>query len=292
MRAEALKAKVSLNDLPEWSVWPARLLGLLPSSICRRTIEKVDREYDKHKYARCLAFCRDRGLEGVTPEDVRMFEIGRPSNETICVSVGNNLFTMQLGDAVSHQNSLLIEAMRLAIEAASVVVELGCGYGYNLWKLHQTFPNKAFVGGEYSANAIRLAENLFRRYPNITVRQFNFYDEQYDALREADPHGPIVVFTCHAIEQMPSVSHVLDVLGYYREKVQTLFLFEPVYELYGDSLLGLLRRRYTEMNDYNRDLYSQLKRRPNIRIVHIEADGFGRNPLNPTSIIQWEFDCA
>jgi hypothetical protein len=98
-----------------------------------------------------------------------------------------------------------------------------------------------------------------------------------------------VVFTSHALEQLPSAAHMLDVIKSYQRDVTTVFHFEPVYEMYDDSLLGLMRRRYTQVNDYNQDLLSLLQNRPDIRIVRLEPNVFGLNPFNPTTIIQWEF---
>ena len=51
-----------------------------------------------------------------------------------------------------------------------------------------------------------------------------------------------------------------------------------------------MRQRYIEMNDYNRDLLGALQcRGEHIRIVHSEANVLGLNPLNPISVIRWEF---
>lgn len=286
---ERCMSEISLNDLPNWSAWPARLLGLETWSIPRRTIEKIDSEYDWDKYARCLVFCSNSGIETLTPEDVKMFETDSRLNETVCVSVGNALYAMQLGDAISRQASMLVETMWSVVEKASVIVELGCGYGYNLWKLSRHFPSKVYLGGDYSQNAALVAKLLFSREPNIIVRQFNLYDYRYDLLEGFQDNDRVVLFTSHAIEQLPSASLVFDVLASYRECVDTVFHFEPCYELHDETLLGLLRRRYAEVNDYNRDLFSVLRSRSDIRIVQVEADAFGLNPLNPTSIIQWEF---
>ncbi len=50
------------------------------------------------------------------------------------------------------------------------------------------------------------------------------------------------------------------------------------------STLGLTRQAYTIMNDYNTDLLTALKSLK-VRILKTEAEVFGGNPLNPTSII-------
>ena len=153
----------------------------------------------------------------------------------------------------------------------------------------QHFPDKDFLGAEYSKNAVQLASKLYQHDPKVTVLPFNFYDDQsYRFLEGVNP--PIVVLTVHAIEQLQLVPPVLDTLLRYRENIQAVFHFEPVYELHDETLLGLMRHRYTELNDYNRDLLSQLQRRSYIRILSIQTNMFGLNPLNPTSIIEWKFD--
>ena len=280
--------RVDLNDLPQWSPWPSRLLGMELWNEPSRTIEKVDQEYDKHKYGRCLSHHSESG--GIlTPEEVKQFEFGQDLATTICVSQRNDLVLMSLKEARSRFYQLIVEMMRHEIGQSTTVIELGCGYGYNLWMLRQRFLNKYFVGGEQSANAVRLASNLFHEDQMIKVLQFDFYDPLYDIFKNVE--HPITIFTSHAIEQLPKVITFFDAMLRNRTKIKAVFHFEPVYELHDtQTLLGLMRRRYAELNDYNRDLLSQLRKwSDHIRIVRIETDVFGMNPLNPTSVIHWEF---
>jgi hypothetical protein len=67
----------------------------------------------------------------------------------------------------------------------------------------------------------------------------------------------------------------------------TVFHFEPMFELHGPSLVGLMRKRYCELNDYSRDLLSNLKATPNICLDSVEGNVWGFNPFNPTSILKW-----
>lgn len=279
--------KLDLNDLPQRSSWPSRLLGLSSWEIPNRTAEKVDLEYDKDKYARYLA----RYVEAKktsTPEAIRQSELNLYSGTVLCISLGNDLVLMTPNKALSRLRHLLAESMRQEIEHSATVVELGCGYGYNLWALKQHFQHKRYLGGECSGNAVRLASGLFNEDPAIQVSQFNFHDQDYEILKEAQP--PVVVFTSHAIEQLPESATFLQGILYYRNKISSVFHFEPVHEFYDETLLGLMRRRYAEVNDYNQDLLFQLQQRPGfIRIVHTEANVLGLQPLNPTSLIHWEF---
>lgn len=279
--------RINLQDLPRWSRWPARLLGLSDWKVAARTIEKIDSEYDKDKYASCLTYLESRG--GIaTPEDVKSFEFGTAGDEPICVSMGNDLYEVSLEDARSRYYALLRDQLGAAIENSSSVVELGAGYGYNLWMLRERFPGKSFVGGEYSTNATKVANLLYSKLDGIAVRPFNFYvPETYEFLAGLEP--PLVIFTSHAMEQLPRSAPLLDNLLPYRDKIASVLHFEPLHESSDSTLLQLLRRRYTELNDYNRDLLSELRARPEIEVVSVIENVYGLNPLNPSSVLRWRF---
>jgi hypothetical protein len=278
---------IALQDLPRWSDWPARLLGIASWKIPERTIEKIDSEYDKDKYAKCLAYLE--GQSGsVTPEQVKQFEFGSNQDRSICISLGDDLYELSLKEARSMYYDLLSEALAPEIAKSNSVVELGAGYGYNLWMLRDRFREKTFFGGEYSANATQIATRLYADSDRISVRQFNFYSpESYQFLGGLKP--PILILTSHAVEQIPRAAPLLDNLAIHRDRIGSVFHFEPVHGKPGSTLLQLLRYRYTETNDYNRDLLPELAGRQNVEIVSRRDNVYGMNPLNPSSIIHWRY---
>ncbi len=284
------KEKIDLNDLPKWSLWPSRLLGLAPWEVPVRNIDKIDKEYDKDKYAKNLEYFLQSQMR-LTPEDIKQYELGLGFDqaEYICVSIGDELFKCTLSEAKLMYYKILVKSVEEEIKQCRTVVELGSGYGFNLWKLQQYYPEQLFVGGEYSKNAIELAQKLYSDNSGIQVTFFNFYDEgTYKILSEVEP--PILIFTSHALEQLPRSAVFFDNILRYRDKIKAVFHFEPIYQLHDDqSLLGLMRRRYTHINDYNVDLLSELRTRPDIRIIAIEANLLGINPLNPVSVIHWSW---
>ena len=75
----------------------------------------------------------------------------------------------------------------------------------------------------------------------------------------------------------------------YREKIIAVVHLEPVYELADiESTLGLMRRAYAILNDYNTDLPTTLKHM-GVTILKTIYDLVGGNPLNPTSLVYWQF---
>lgn len=280
---------VDLNELPSWSDWPARML-LADLPVEGRTLDRVEAEYEQDKYAKCLDELKRKGGTQVSAEDIKRFEFGQygmATQTTVCVSRGDQLFTASLSEARDAYYELLAQHLEPELAAVNNVVELGCGYGFNLWWLSKRFPGKRWHGGEYSRNAVELAQRLYGAGNEIAIHQFNFYDATY-AILDAIA-GPMVIFTSHAIEQLPSAQCVMAALAGHRRRIAAVVHFEPGYEAHRDGLLGLMRRRYAEINDYNRDLVGLLAGASNVQITALEPDAFGLNPLNPTTVIRWQF---
>jgi len=280
--------EVDVNDLPKWSPWPERILhGWLPKE---RTPESIKAEYDGIKYAASARFFAMEGSP-TDPRVVRKHELGNdPSSET-CVSDGKRLYVTTRMLAQARMSAMIFNEMRYAAKDCATVVELGCGYGYNICALHDLIPDVQFLGGELSENAVVMASDMFRGNPRVCVRAFDFLDPKTYALLD-EAKGPLTVFTCHAVEQLRSARPLLDELLARRNKVRCVVHFEPLPPVSVTTMLGLLRQRYLELNGYNRDLLECLRsREADVDVVTMRRDVFGVNPLNPTSIVQWEPKC-
>lgn len=279
---------VELNMLPRWSSWPSRLLKFTSWEAPMRTLEKIDQEYERHKWARCLKYYEE--TEAITPEDLKRFElIDRGVVEPLCFSRQDTLVTGSIDSVIQARQCLIVESMQPFIDQDDTVVELGCGYGYNLWQVRKAVEARSLLGGDYSGNAIGLGSRLFENVGSMSFSLFNFYDRSYQILQDAP--GPVVVFTAQAIEQLPVATCFFDALERHRHKIKAVFHFEPVYGLYDETtLMGLMRKRYTQVNDYNRDLLAELaSRADSIHLVSVEKHALGLNPLNPLSVLHWEY---
>ena len=156
--------KIDLNELSHWSPWPSRLLGLTEWNVQSRTIKKVVQEYDKDKYAKCLAYYTENGGL-VSPEEIKQFELKLALEETVCVSYGDDLVLTSLGEVRSKLYQLLAEKMRSKIDQSTTIVELGCGYGYNLWMLRQHFPDQFLLGESCQKMPYAWQASSFKRSP-------------------------------------------------------------------------------------------------------------------------------
>lgn len=275
-----------LSELPSWSPWPARLLGLDGFSQPRRDVDKIEAEYNQDKWLSCLrAFEDSRGT--MDARALRLFGYGGNSRQRRAGVYRGRLVSASVETLLGAYDEILADAMAASIGGSRTVVELGASFGQIMWGLAQRFPDRQYRGGEYSANAVALAGKLYANGPDIKVQRLNFYDDAYEVLEQAE--GPVTVFTSQAIEQIPSAAHIVDVLGKYRDKIVSVFHLEPSYELYDDSLIGLMRRRYIELNDYNRDLVGALQGRKDVQVLRLEPEVIGWNPFNALALIHWTF---
>lgn len=277
--------KISIDELPKYSPWVARLLGLDPFKRPVRNIAKVDSEYDKDKYAKLLAYYQANS--GVTTQAIREFVLKPILHRKVCLSKDSQIFLISPADYLQIDNETLIDALAEPIATVNVVVELGCGYGHNFSVLREAYPNRTWIGGDYSQNAVKLAALLFSSYDDISVSLFNWYDDSWPIFESFK--GKALVFTRHSVEQLPCARYVLPNFTKYREKIIGVVHLEPVYELADqETTLGMMRRAYTLLNDYNTDLLSTLKAM-GVKILKTQYDLLGANPLNPTSLVYWQF---
>lgn len=74
-----------------------------------------------------------------------------------------------------------------------------------------------------------------------------------------------------------------------RSKPRAILVAEPIYPFFREqTLLGLLRKRYYEANDYNRDILQSIEEAQQqgiLSIGSIEENVIGINPLCPVSMI-------
>lgn len=191
-------------------------------------------------------------------------------------------------DIMTSCDNIQTTAMASAMKTAGAVVELGSSFGHIMWMLRRSFPGLAYRGGDFADSAVSLAAKLYAKTPDISVEKFDFYAPWYDLIEKAN--GPVVLVTSQALEQLAQGAGVVETLSRYRDKITRVFHLEPAYALYDDgSLLGLMRRRYIEINDYNRDLVSTLKERKDVKILRLEPNIVGRNPFNSLALIEWRF---
>jgi len=184
----------------------------------------------------------------------------------------------------------LVERVLKPYLPASTLVELGAGYGSVILALAKRHPfcQMNIIAAEYTGSGVELIQRLARSQDlKIQTGHCDFGSPGVTDLAIPDD---AIIFTSFATPCVPKlpVSFVDSLAGFHPRVVAH---FEPCYEHSESStLLGLMRRRYIEVNDYNTNLVTLLHERQaqgSITIVEERPAVLGPNPLLPASILNW-----
>jgi len=176
-----------------------------------------------------------------------------------------------------------------------VIAELGCGYGRNLFDLHDVNPDRhvRYVGGEYMASGIALAREIAGRHEAGERFAFAHFDHTRPDLSLIGEARRALIVTVHSIEQINRLP-----TDYFHRLAQAAPEVVGVHiEPFGhqaNPTLGAATREQVKLF---------AKRRWNSNMHHIarraEADGviaidqvslecfLPTDPINPSSLLVW-----
>ncbi len=261
---------ISINDyFNKKNPWSERLLGFIDFQK-KRDLQQIESEYNLDKYAGLLKF-EHENIEACKTKEFELAGLGPESFTHI--SFGDSIFHTSTTIARNIYSSLIKTKVQQYI--STNVCELGCGYGYNL----SFFKNNPY-GGEYTKNAVKLGQKL-----GYDISEFNYYNESDYNFIKPDT----TIFTVHSIEQIPDATVIIKSLEKQKDKINYIVHFEPTIVKERNTLMGLMRNKYMEKNDYNRNLIDVLQAHPDIEVLELKTDIFGLVPLNTTNLIVWKF---
>jgi hypothetical protein len=285
--ADISPQKCTLDQLAAYSPWPARLLGVAPWEQRTKTPTEIIREFEQQTWGPLWQQVQDQS-HPVALSTINSW-IHDSTRLEFC-SRGPEYILLTHPEA----NQVWLELLERTIKPwlpAPGLVELGCGYGNVLLSLAKRFNQDAgqIVGGEYTQSGVNLLSYLAKQ-ENLTV-QSGRCDLGAPGLTSLNLPPDSVIYTSYAT---PYVRHFtarfVEDLCAFRPRV--VCHFEPCYEhTNDDSIIGLMRRRYIEVNDYNRNLVTILEtaqRDGRIQIITQEPNVFGLNALLPASLIAWK----
>ena len=278
---------IEINDLPQFSTWPARLLGISDWETRVRNEQLVkneygqkwghlSREYDKQNFASLREALEYLFITHFQP--------------TLIFHIGEQIYqadnSVQLWDYFYSQ---IISVLGQHLTVNDTLVELGCGWGRNLfYALDKNICAKA-IGGEYTPEGQSFGQRIGEQFSlPFEIHPFDYYNPDSDFMKNL--HGA-VVFTHNSIEQI-SYMQEETILSMIENKPKAVIHFEPIYEYRNkDTMLHYLWKRFTEVNDYNRNLITVLKKfekKGMLNILLEKEHALGLNAFNPGSYIIWE----
>lgn len=177
------------------------------------------------------------------------------------------------------------------------VIELGSGYSQNLFKLHyQGGPKIPYYGGEYTESGTECAKMLgaLQEDMSLTNFRYDFNQPDYSAIGE---HENVLVFSCHAIEQVKQLSaETLPSIAKIAKKV-TCVHFEPFgYQIkqqandVDKNHQYMFTQRHWNQNLLECLLSAQREKKINLSFIGKNVMGSFDRGYNPTSIAVWDND--
>ena len=275
---------LGLDDLARYSPWPARLLGAQAWPQKRRTLEDVEREFGKEKWGTLL---ERGGRESLSLDAVESW--ANPSGSPILALVDGNWTLAAAGELRARYVEFVARALS-RVPRPSALVELGCGYGGLLLRIARTpaMSGLPLFAADYAESGVELVRRLAKA-ENLSV-ETSTCDLGASPITNLRPPAGCLVYTSYAAHYLARVDdRFLDAITLLRPTA--VVHCEPVYEHCDEgSLLGLMRKRYIEINDYNTNLLTVLRAAASQnRVEIIEASGpsFGVNPLLSASTLIW-----
>jgi SAM-dependent methyltransferase len=279
--------RYTVDDIARFSPWPARLLGQSPWEARVKTPSEIEREFDVEKWGGML----DRARK--SPEPVTLDLVDSWASE----GAGQSLFfddgeLVEMSPRESHDAYVDWVARLLApFLPATALFEVGCGYGSVILGLGRRaeFAGLPLYAADYTKAGPALA-GLIAQNEGLAVTTGTCDLTRNPVTALGIPEGALV-YTSYAAHYAESFDTGL-VEGFAALRPATVVHIEPLYQHCDpESVLGLLRRRYIEVNGYNRNMVTLLheqERRGRIRLVHETRPLFGPNPLLAASVIAWK----
>ena len=198
-----------------------------------------------------------------------------------------------------HRQFVSAILRRYTPKSCERVVELGCGTGSNLFYffLNGGPQNADYMGFEYTNEGREVGSYLAGLEQRLALFSFGKCDYLNLDQLQIGSKKVTIAFTCHSIEQVTYLPE-----RFFRDIIKVIpglrvcLHFEPVG--WQKPLAGRWRRpydrsceRYARRLGYNQnfsELLIKAQRQGVLKILDIQRNVWGINPLNPTTLVVWE----
>lgn len=276
--------KISINDLPLYSSWPSRLLGLETFTPLTKSRESNIREYDLEKWKTLKAKFESQNWQSFSEFRDAMY-----GNSIQPISTPIQNYLMPLDEFIALQAEWLSKTVEQCLPAPAVF-ELGSGYGAMLIDLatRLTSKNLKFFGADLSENGISLLNQLSRKF-NTPIGAFTYEvgGKNSKQLSEFLPKGS-VIYTSFCLSCVPNLNvDMLDDL--FMAQPKCFILYEPLYPDDSEkSFHALMRKKYIQQNGYNKNLLDVLQKageKYSYKVATSDEPILGGNYFFPGSLI-------
>ncbi len=182
----------------------------------------------------------------------------------------------------------------LSFDEYDSVVELGCGYGQNLFKIFYNGGgvNLRYFGGEFTSSGVEMAKKLASIEPNMRAEFFHFNHLKPKFDKKLDFGKRVLVFTYHTIEQVKEIpDNWFKVVASIAPFVRCINGEPFGFQIEDLGEVSKEHRKFFIKNGWNLNFASTLKKANQNGDIIIEdamlEHSCRTDPFNPTSIAVW-----
>lgn len=287
--ADDILGSLSPASLPDralaYSFDAAKSIYRLMMRRIERTSDVVNSEYNLSHWQKMLS-----SRAWLNAEDLTDFLI-RPDPTERLRKVDNQILRISAQKYYRYRMRALSQLIERHSGGSKQIVELGAGYGYNLFSLHVDHPDWALKGFDISPNGITAGREIASHFglsDKISLDRIDLTDSSDANLAAIKDQ---VVFTYFCIEQIPyDVQKVVE--NIMAAKPRRVINIEPTTEL-----LDLTKPRdlvslfYIRSVDYQTRLFStlnDLERQGRVRVIARERMPFAPTIHNDGFLYCWE----
>jgi len=214
-----------------------------------------------------------------------------PADERVRVAkIKDRLVRIKTNEYYNYRLKILQEVLEQYAGDESELVELGCGYGANLFSLALSGRWASLSGFDISKNGISAGREAARHFglPNVSFDHLDITDPD-------DPNYPRIkgktVYTYYCLEQLKRSTHAV-IENIIRAGARRVIHIEPTFELLRMwHPVDLTTFFYVKKQDYQDNLVTTLKdfeKRGLVRIVDLKRLYYAPTHRNDPTLICWE----
>ncbi len=265
-----------------------------------RNAKWIAREYGGEKWPAVLARIDAELAAGETDlarivNRVKHWELALSGEGEQRVVVAGQPVRLPRSFALHGGLGLIGDELVAAAEGAEAVIELGSGWGFNLFRLWLDGGPRAarYFALEYTEAGRRCTERLagLQRALAVQVLPFDYYAVDLSALGRFS--GRVLVFSCFSIDQIPQLPPTIFLALRELSKRVDGIHFEPAgWQMTGEHCVGS-SSGYAEQHDYNRNLWpllNQLQDQGVLRLGKVCPEFYGANPDNSAALLCWTME--
>lgn len=246
---------------------------------------------------------RREQISGAADGNIRWEKIEIPDNNTLSPdirvpilrvsSMGGKELTVPFHSTYNFSD-LLIDVLEETGPYDSII-ELGCGYGRNLFEIfHRGGPlNLPYYGGEFTASGVELAKKLAKATPGMNAKFFHF--NHLEPKIDIDLGERAFVFTCHSIEQVSQIpDNWFSVVADAAKHVRCVHLEPFGFQINISGPASEKHREFMIEQGWNVNFADMLKQASREKIIEVDTAmlevGLSIDPYNPGSLAIWHSD--